>query len=146
MYWPGPNRHLHWTSCFWFVCVFIVCLFVCFRVKDRPHWHDILPLKLSIWLYLSIKNLPQTIQVCDPPICVPAQDGRFFLKKKQKQKKKQQQKNPLPYKSCYLIGKLLVRGSVKTAALYKVDKQTYLLSYFVVIQSISTRCFPDALL
>lgn len=35
----------------------------CFRVQDRPHWQDILPLKLSIWLYLSIKNLPQTIQV-----------------------------------------------------------------------------------
>nr|XP_043871046.1 dnaJ homolog subfamily C member 1 isoform X2 [Solea senegalensis] len=32
------------------------------RVHDRPHWHDILPLKLSIWIYLSIKNLPQTIQ------------------------------------------------------------------------------------
>ncbi|XP_044223528.1 dnaJ homolog subfamily C member 1 [Thunnus albacares] len=32
------------------------------RVQDRPHWHDILPLKLSIWLYLSIKNLPQTLQ------------------------------------------------------------------------------------
>uniref|UniRef100_A0A3Q3MP19 DnaJ (Hsp40) homolog, subfamily C, member 1 n=1 Tax=Mastacembelus armatus TaxID=205130 RepID=A0A3Q3MP19_9TELE len=32
------------------------------RVQDRPHWQDILPLKLSIWLYLSIKNLPQAIQ------------------------------------------------------------------------------------
>ncbi|KAL6103650.1 dnajc1 [Pungitius sinensis] len=32
------------------------------RVHIRPHWQDILPLKLSIWLYLSIKNLPQTIQ------------------------------------------------------------------------------------
>ncbi|KAM4605065.1 dnaJ homolog subfamily C member 1 [Polymixia lowei] len=32
------------------------------RVLDRPHWQDILPLKLSIWLYLSIKALPQTIQ------------------------------------------------------------------------------------
>ncbi|KAE8290449.1 DnaJ-like protein subfamily C member 1 DnaJ protein-like protein MTJ1 Precursor [Larimichthys crocea] len=32
------------------------------RVLDRPHWQDILPLKLSIWLYLSIKNLPQTVQ------------------------------------------------------------------------------------
>ncbi|KAK2822941.1 hypothetical protein Q5P01_023006 [Channa striata] len=32
------------------------------RVQDRPHWQDILPLKLSIWLYLSIKNLPQTVQ------------------------------------------------------------------------------------
>ncbi|XP_056266454.1 dnaJ homolog subfamily C member 1 [Pseudoliparis swirei] len=32
------------------------------RVHERPHWQDILPLKLSIWLYLSIKNLPQTIQ------------------------------------------------------------------------------------
>nr|XP_020466007.1 dnaJ homolog subfamily C member 1 isoform X1 [Monopterus albus] len=32
------------------------------RVQERPHWQDILPLKLSIWLYLSVKNLPQTIQ------------------------------------------------------------------------------------
>ncbi|XP_030016264.1 dnaJ homolog subfamily C member 1-like [Sphaeramia orbicularis] len=32
------------------------------RVQERPQWQDILPLKLSIWLYLSIKNLPQTIQ------------------------------------------------------------------------------------
>nr|XP_040028323.1 dnaJ homolog subfamily C member 1 [Gasterosteus aculeatus aculeatus] len=32
------------------------------RVHNRPHWQDILPLKLSIWLYLSIKNLPETIQ------------------------------------------------------------------------------------
>lgn len=33
------------------------------RNQDRPHWQDILPLKLSIWLYLSVKNLPQTVQV-----------------------------------------------------------------------------------
>lgn len=32
------------------------------RSYDKPHWHDILPLKLSIWLYLSIKSLPQVIQ------------------------------------------------------------------------------------
>ncbi|XP_017260420.1 dnaJ homolog subfamily C member 1 [Kryptolebias marmoratus] len=32
------------------------------RSQERPHWQDILPLKLSIWLYLSIKNLPQTVQ------------------------------------------------------------------------------------
>ncbi|XP_053294548.1 dnaJ homolog subfamily C member 1 [Pleuronectes platessa] len=32
------------------------------RVHDRPHWQDILPLKLSIWIYLSVKNLPQTVQ------------------------------------------------------------------------------------
>ncbi|KAM9349690.1 dnaJ homolog subfamily C member 1 [Symphorus nematophorus] len=32
------------------------------RVQERPHWQDILPLKLSIWLYLSVKNLPETIQ------------------------------------------------------------------------------------
>ncbi|KAM3850309.1 dnaJ homolog subfamily C member 1 [Diretmus argenteus] len=32
------------------------------RVQDKPQWQDILPLKLSIWLYLSIKALPQTIQ------------------------------------------------------------------------------------
>ncbi|XP_032364113.1 dnaJ homolog subfamily C member 1 isoform X1 [Etheostoma spectabile] len=32
------------------------------RAYERPHWQDILPLKLSIWLYLSIKHLPHTIQ------------------------------------------------------------------------------------
>ncbi|XP_062271362.1 dnaJ homolog subfamily C member 1 isoform X1 [Scomber scombrus] len=32
------------------------------RVQERPHWHDLLPLKVSIWIYLSIKNLPQTVQ------------------------------------------------------------------------------------
>ncbi|KAF6720401.1 DnaJ-like protein subfamily C member 1 [Oryzias melastigma] len=32
------------------------------RNQERPHWQDILPLKLSIWLYLSVKNLPQTLQ------------------------------------------------------------------------------------
>ncbi|XP_028297175.1 dnaJ homolog subfamily C member 1 [Gouania willdenowi] len=32
------------------------------RDQDRPHWHDILPLKLTIWIYLTAKNLPQTIQ------------------------------------------------------------------------------------
>ncbi|KAM4556195.1 dnaJ homolog subfamily C member 1 isoform 1-T1 [Fundulus diaphanus] len=32
------------------------------RNQERPHWQDILPLKLSIWLYLSVINLPQTIQ------------------------------------------------------------------------------------
>ncbi|XP_072219927.1 dnaJ homolog subfamily C member 1 [Leuresthes tenuis] len=32
------------------------------RNQERPHWQDILPLKLTIWLYLSIKNLPQTVQ------------------------------------------------------------------------------------
>ncbi|TRY53826.1 hypothetical protein DNTS_002786 [Danionella cerebrum] len=30
--------------------------------SDKPHWHDILPLKLSIWLYYSVKSLPQIIQ------------------------------------------------------------------------------------
>uniref|UniRef100_A0A674CF36 DnaJ homolog subfamily C member 1 n=1 Tax=Salmo trutta TaxID=8032 RepID=A0A674CF36_SALTR len=29
---------------------------------DKPHWQDILPLKLSIWLYLSVKSLPHVIQ------------------------------------------------------------------------------------
>ncbi|MED6272594.1 DnaJ subfamily C member 1 [Characodon lateralis] len=33
------------------------------RDLERPHWQDILPLKLTIWLYLSVKNLPQTVQV-----------------------------------------------------------------------------------
>ncbi|XP_056149248.1 dnaJ homolog subfamily C member 1 isoform X2 [Lampris incognitus] len=32
------------------------------RAQDKPHWQDILPLKLSIWIYLSIKALPHTIQ------------------------------------------------------------------------------------
>uniref|UniRef100_A0A8C1S035 DnaJ homolog subfamily C member 1 n=1 Tax=Cyprinus carpio TaxID=7962 RepID=A0A8C1S035_CYPCA len=31
--------------------------------SDRPHWHDILPLKLSIWLYYSVKSLPHIIQM-----------------------------------------------------------------------------------
>ncbi|XP_068197665.1 dnaJ homolog subfamily C member 1 [Antennarius striatus] len=31
-------------------------------VQDRPHWQDLLPLKLSVWLYLSITHLPQTVQ------------------------------------------------------------------------------------
>uniref|UniRef100_A0AAY4A2J7 DnaJ homolog subfamily C member 1 n=1 Tax=Denticeps clupeoides TaxID=299321 RepID=A0AAY4A2J7_9TELE len=34
------------------------------RSLDKPHWQDILPLKLSIWLYLSVKSLPHAIQVC----------------------------------------------------------------------------------
>lgn len=53
----SPHR-LHFCGC---LCSLL--LIGCFRVQDRPHWQDILPLKLSIWLYLSIKNLPQTIQV-----------------------------------------------------------------------------------
>ncbi|KAM4728036.1 dnaJ homolog subfamily C member 1 [Anableps anableps] len=32
------------------------------RNHERPHWQDLLPLKLSIWLYLSVKNLPRTVQ------------------------------------------------------------------------------------
>ncbi|KAL2097391.1 hypothetical protein ACEWY4_006598 [Coilia grayii] len=32
------------------------------RSFEKPHWHDILPLKLSIWLYLSVKSLPHVIQ------------------------------------------------------------------------------------
>ncbi|XP_041927959.1 dnaJ homolog subfamily C member 1 [Alosa sapidissima] len=32
------------------------------RSYDKPQWHDILPLKLSIWLYFSVKSLPQVIQ------------------------------------------------------------------------------------
>ncbi|XP_026998660.2 dnaJ homolog subfamily C member 1 [Tachysurus fulvidraco] len=30
--------------------------------SEKPHWHDILPLKLSIWLYYSLKSLPHVIQ------------------------------------------------------------------------------------
>lgn len=45
------------------VCVCLMCVCVCFRDHERPHWQDILPLKLSIWIYLSIKNLPQAVQV-----------------------------------------------------------------------------------
>ncbi|XP_042338239.1 dnaJ homolog subfamily C member 1-like, partial [Plectropomus leopardus] len=42
------------------------------RVDDRPHWQDLLPLKLSIWIYLSIKHLPHTVQVpaCLFPVCL----------------------------------------------------------------------------
>nr|XP_046178124.1 dnaJ homolog subfamily C member 1 [Oncorhynchus gorbuscha] len=32
------------------------------KSHDKPHWQDILPLKLSIWLYLSVKSLPHVIQ------------------------------------------------------------------------------------
>ncbi|KAJ8383296.1 hypothetical protein AAFF_G00222320 [Aldrovandia affinis] len=32
------------------------------RPAEKPHWQDILPLKLSIWLYLSVKSLPHLIQ------------------------------------------------------------------------------------
>nr|XP_046189852.1 dnaJ homolog subfamily C member 1-like isoform X1 [Oncorhynchus gorbuscha] len=32
------------------------------RSHDKPHWQDILPLKLSTWLYLSVKSLPHVIQ------------------------------------------------------------------------------------
>uniref|UniRef100_A0A3Q1EGH1 DnaJ homolog subfamily C member 1 n=1 Tax=Acanthochromis polyacanthus TaxID=80966 RepID=A0A3Q1EGH1_9TELE len=45
------------------VRLFVFLIVCCFsRVPDRPHWQDILPLKLSIWLYLSVKNLPHTVQ------------------------------------------------------------------------------------
>ncbi|KAM8839722.1 dnaJ homolog subfamily C member 1 [Synchiropus picturatus] len=32
------------------------------RADERPHWQDLLPLKVSIWLYQSVRNLPETIQ------------------------------------------------------------------------------------
>lgn len=32
------------------------------RAQERPHWQDLLPLKISMWLYVSLKNLPQTVQ------------------------------------------------------------------------------------
>nr|XP_057924637.1 dnaJ homolog subfamily C member 1 [Doryrhamphus excisus] len=32
------------------------------RAQERPHWQDILPLKVSMWIYLSIKHAPQTLQ------------------------------------------------------------------------------------
>ncbi|KAJ8267991.1 hypothetical protein COCON_G00131630 [Conger conger] len=32
------------------------------RSFEKPHWQDILPLKLSIWLYLSVKSLPHLVQ------------------------------------------------------------------------------------
>lgn len=67
VYWSGSDwqvpvwHHPHSSSCLlvrlWFV------FFFCSRNQERPHWQDILPLKLSIWLYLSVKNLPQTLQV-----------------------------------------------------------------------------------
>uniref|UniRef100_A0A673FP43 DnaJ homolog subfamily C member 1 n=1 Tax=Sinocyclocheilus rhinocerous TaxID=307959 RepID=A0A673FP43_9TELE len=36
--------------------------YLLFCRSDRPHWHDILPFKLSIWLYYSVKSLPHIIQ------------------------------------------------------------------------------------
>ncbi|KAL4623450.1 hypothetical protein GN956_G19226 [Arapaima gigas] len=32
------------------------------RSSEKPHWQDILPLKMGIWLYLSVKSLPHLIQ------------------------------------------------------------------------------------
>ncbi|KAJ8272865.1 hypothetical protein GJAV_G00094340 [Gymnothorax javanicus] len=32
------------------------------RSSEKPHWQDILPLKLGIWLYLSVKSLPHLVQ------------------------------------------------------------------------------------
>ncbi|KAG7455549.1 hypothetical protein MATL_G00257840 [Megalops atlanticus] len=32
------------------------------RSLEKPHWQDILPLKMGIWLYLSVKSLPYLIQ------------------------------------------------------------------------------------
>ncbi|XP_057712448.1 dnaJ homolog subfamily C member 1 isoform X2 [Corythoichthys intestinalis] len=32
------------------------------RAQERPHWQDLLPLKVSVWIYLSIKHMPQTLQ------------------------------------------------------------------------------------
>ncbi|XP_012683455.2 dnaJ homolog subfamily C member 1 [Clupea harengus] len=32
------------------------------RPFDKPQWHDILPLKVSIWLYFSVKSIPHVIQ------------------------------------------------------------------------------------
>ncbi|XP_061696317.1 dnaJ homolog subfamily C member 1 [Syngnathoides biaculeatus] len=32
------------------------------RAQERPHWQDILPLKVSMWIYMSIKHMPQTLQ------------------------------------------------------------------------------------
>lgn len=35
---------------------------VLIRPFDKPQWHDILPLKVSIWLYFSVKSIPHVIQ------------------------------------------------------------------------------------
>ncbi|XP_064202727.1 dnaJ homolog subfamily C member 1 [Anguilla rostrata] len=32
------------------------------RSLEKPHWQDILPLKLGIWLYLTVKYLPHLVQ------------------------------------------------------------------------------------
>ncbi|XP_051943946.1 dnaJ homolog subfamily C member 1 [Hippocampus zosterae] len=32
------------------------------RAQERPQWQDILPFKVSMWIYLSIKHMPQTLQ------------------------------------------------------------------------------------
>uniref|UniRef100_A0A9J8CF08 DnaJ homolog subfamily C member 1 n=2 Tax=Cyprinus carpio TaxID=7962 RepID=A0A9J8CF08_CYPCA len=44
------------------VVVSLTHLCFLFCRSDRPHWHDILPFKLSIWLYYSVKSLPHIIQ------------------------------------------------------------------------------------
>ncbi|XP_077367863.1 dnaJ homolog subfamily C member 1 isoform X2 [Festucalex cinctus] len=32
------------------------------RAQERPHWQDLLPFKVGVWMYLSIKGMPQTLQ------------------------------------------------------------------------------------
>ncbi|XP_077415876.1 dnaJ homolog subfamily C member 1 [Vanacampus margaritifer] len=32
------------------------------RAQERPHWQDLLPFKVGVWIYLSIKRMPQTLQ------------------------------------------------------------------------------------
>ncbi|KAF7245811.1 hypothetical protein EYD10_08142 [Varanus komodoensis] len=37
------------------------------RLLEKPQWRDLLPCKLGIWFYLTVKGLPQLIQVCNIP-------------------------------------------------------------------------------
>ncbi|XP_078510908.1 dnaJ homolog subfamily C member 1 [Lissotriton helveticus] len=32
------------------------------RLLEKPQWHDLLPCKVSIWIYLAVKSLPQAFQ------------------------------------------------------------------------------------
>ncbi|XP_069494393.1 dnaJ homolog subfamily C member 1 [Ambystoma mexicanum] len=32
------------------------------RLLEKPQWHDLLPCKVSIWIYLAVKSIPQVLQ------------------------------------------------------------------------------------
>lgn len=56
------------------------------RTQERPHWQDLLPLKLSIWLYLSLRHLPQTVQELKS-----FYEEQQLMKKKFREEQEQQQ-------------------------------------------------------